>query len=137
MPRSASYERAWLEAVARSAGRWTELDTVQRFFDEVRERLAKGEREYEAQPWHERPLLELIREAREEAADEPAWLVLAAQRLNDLAGEGAVNADTLYLIQERLVRAAALSLLAHEELAAAAQDFRTANAESKWLAHTT
>lgn len=131
--RSAAYERSFLEAVAQSAGRWTELDSVQRFFDEVRERLAKGEREYD-DTWHQRPLLDLIREAREEAADEPAWLVLAAQRLNGLAADGEIRSDALEMIQQRLIRAAALALLAHEELAQAAQDFRTASAERKWKA---
>lgn len=131
MPRNASYERQWAECMVRSAGRAPDLDSVQVFLDEVRQRLDKGRDEY-GDSWEDRPIRELFREVREEAADIPAWATLLAQRVHaeDL------ETDALIEIQQEIIRAAASALLCHESLARAAQAFRTASAESKWLAST-
>lgn len=127
--RSAAFERAWLDAVARSAGRWSENDAVQRFYDEVRERLEKGGREYGEDAWLEKSVIELAGEAREEFADAPAWLTLAAQRLNQVLADGALDGDAAAAIQQEFIEAAAGALVAHERLSGALAAYRVATAE--------
>ena len=128
--RSPAFERAWLESVARAAGRHGEV--VERFGDEVRERLELGAGEYGEDAWVEREPLETIREAAEEGVDVPAWLMLGAQKLNMQSAAGEIDPDSALEIQQRFIRAAALGMLLHEELQEAARVYKVARAEARW-----
>ena len=132
MKRIPEFETQWMEQVARSAQRWGH--SPERFFDEVRARLQKGADEYGPDSWSARPLLDLIREAAEEGADVPGWLVLAAQKLNAVTTSEFIDDEQAMLIQQRLIRASALGLQLHEELRQAEHEWRTLEAEAKWRA---
>lgn len=130
MSRSPTYERQWFEEVARAAQRWG--IGPERFFDHVRERLEKGGREYGENSWTEKEVGQLVREAVEEAADIPAWLVLAAQTLNRQLGDEALDPDGALAVQAELVAAAACGLHANEHLRRAMKHYREALSLANW-----
>ena len=110
--RNPTYEREWLEQIARAAG--LSGIAVQRFNDQVLERLQIGANEYGEHGYLKRSPNELCRGIQEEAADIAGWSVLASQALDATD----ISDDDAMAVRLGLIEAAAYSLRAHRAIAA-------------------
>ena len=79
--RSEELERDFFVAAVRFQD--TDPEKANRFIERVRTRLRKGATEYGDLAFRDKPITELISEAKEEGEDVPAWLALASQVLED------------------------------------------------------
>lgn len=105
MSRNTTFENDLLAAAERQAG--LEIG----YADRVRARLTMGQELY-GNAWAGRPLVDMIREIREEAWDVGAWASLAAQ----LADRDVPDGEAMMLVRMRLQRAVACAVAIDEEL---------------------
>lgn len=118
--RNSSYERQFLEQIAKAAG--LSPTAVEDFFDGVNARLLKGATAYGEGSYLE---ADLFRELAQEPLDIAAWGVLTAQWLY-LEEERGLSGEDAQLIRLQLIEAAANALRAYRAITAARELYREA-----------